>query len=520
MRIRALSFLAILTLAVAPMLASGAPRIPNTVLVLGGNIDDIVSLDPAHAFEFSSVWLVEQMYDTLVRFSKEFNRVQPELAESWTVSNEGKTYTFRLRRGVRFHSGAAVDARAVEFSIRRAFNLKLTPSFIITSFITRAEDVVAVGSDQVRVVFKQTMPEILMASVLANAVTAVVDPALVQRNAAADDPLANKWLTNHDAGSGPFQLLGWTRNIKVELQAFDGYWGGRAKLNRVFIQQFSEPAPAMLALQRGDVDALLAGTLLPSQYKQLEGQAGIVLRRTPTFQVRYLAMNVNYEPLSKKEVRNAIKWAIDYEAIKRIYEDAIDTGQTVVPARMFGHHADRPYRRDVTRARTLMREGGFERGFKAEMLVPNDPPLPDLAAKIKEDLAQIGIEVDVKVLRNADLLAVYRAQRHQLVIQRWGADYPDPDNLAKAFSDFDARQLAWRNVWDNPVKRQVNQAVVELDRAKREAMYRDIQRTTLEEGPYVIIGYPIETIAMRANVKGLEPSPLFSAADLIDVVKE
>lgn len=497
---------------------SGAPRIPNTVLVMGGAISDSVSLDPAQAFEFTSVWAVKQIYDTLVEFNPEYNRVIPELAESWTVSPDGKAYTFKLRRGVRFHSGNLVDAKAVEFSIQRAFRLNLTPAFIITSFVAKPEDVVATGADTVRVTFKQAMPEIMMGSVLANAVTAIVDPALVQKNATTGDPLANEWLSFNGAGAGPYRLLAWSKNVKIEFQAFDQYWRGRPRLARVFYQEMPEPAAQFLALQRGDID--VASDLLPAQYKQLEGQPGIVVKSSPQFTLNYLAMNVGYEPFSKKEVRNALKWAVDYDALRRIFEDALDTSQAIVPPGMFAHLADRPYRRDVNRARALLREAGYERGFRAELLVGVAAPFPDVAAKIKEDLAAVGIEVEVRQLRSADLLGIYRAQRHQLVLQRWGADYPDPDNLARAFANFDARQLAWRNQWDHPVKRTVDQAVAELDRAKREAMYRDIQKLALEESPFVIYGSPVEQNAIRSNVKGLGASPLFSFTDLFDAWKE
>lgn len=519
MRIRALSLVVVLALALLPMVASGAPsRVPPNVLVIGRIISDIVSLDPAQGFEFSGTWVMEQVYDTLVEFSRDFSRAVPELAESWTVSQDGKTYTLTLRSGVRFHSGNTVDAAAVEFSLRRAMQLKLSPAFIITGFVAKPEDIAAVAPDRVRVTFNQAMPETLMASVLANVVSSVVDPAVVRRNATADDPLANKWLSEHDAGSGPYRLLGWSRNLKIELAAFDNYWRGRATLGRVFIQEMPDPAAQMLALQRGDIDAAL--NLLPGQFNEIEKTAGIVVKTSPTFSIRYLAMNVGYEPFSKKEIRNAVKWAIDYDAIKRIYEDAIDVGQTIVPARMFGHLADRPFRKDINRARTLMREGGYERGFKAELLITPDPPLPDVAAKMKEDLAQIGIEVEARQLRSADLLGIYRAQRHHLVIARWGADYPDPDNLAKAFADYDSRVLAFRNTWDHAVKRQVQAAVKELDRAKRDAMYKEIQKIVLDEGPFVIFAYPLNKIAMRSNVKGLDPSPLSVSFELSGVSKE
>lgn len=519
MRIRALTLVLVLALALLPIVASGAPsRVPPNVLVIGRIISDIISLDPAQGFEISGTWMMEQVYETLVQFSRDFSRAVPGLAESWTVSQDGKTYTFTLRSGVKFHSGNTVDAAAAEFSLRRAMQLKLSPAFIITGFVAKPEDIAAVAPNRVRVTFNQAMPETLMASVLANIVSAVVDPAVVRRNATADDPLANKWLSAHDAGSGPYRLLSWSRNVKIELAAFDDYWGGRARIGRIFVQEMPDPAAQMLALQRGDIDVAL--DLLPGQYKEVEKVAGIIVKTSPTFSLRYLAMNIGYEPFSRKEIRNAVKWAIDYEAIKRIYEDTIDTGQTIVPARMFGHLPDRPYRKDINRARSLMREGGFERGFRAELLTVPDPPLPDVASKMKEDLAQIGIEVEVRVLRSADLLGIYRVQRHHFVIARWSADYPDPDNLAKAFADFDSRVLAFRNTWDHAVKRQVQAAVKELDRAKRDAMYKEIQKIVLDEGPFVIFAYPLRQIAMRSNVKGLDPSPLSVSFELNGVSKE
>jgi peptide/nickel transport system substrate-binding protein len=522
MRNRLLRLLGVLlALALLPAVVVGGPapsRTPPNVLVIGTSIQDIVSLDPAQAFEFRSTWVVEHLYDTLVEFNREFNRALPNVAASWTASPDLKTYTFQLRSGVRFHSGNAVNAQAVEFSLRRVMRLKMSPAFIITDFVKAETDIVAVGSDQVRITFNQGMPEVLMASVLDNPVSSVVDPALVRRNAAAGDPEANKWLTENDAGSGPYILRRWTRNAIVELVAYDGYWRGRPSMGRIFIQDLIEPAAQLLALQRGDID--VAMSLLPGQYRQLATTPGFVVKRVPTFSIRYLAMNVGYEPFASRQVRNAVKYAVDYDAIKRIYEDAIDVGQTIVPARMFAHLPDRPYTRNVERARALMREAGREAGFRATLVVSTEVPLPDIAAKIKEDLAAINITVDVQVLRSADVLGIYRGRTHHMTIARWGADYPDPDNLAKAFADFDSRVLAWRNQWDHPVKRVVQQAVQESDRAKREALYKEIQKVVLEEGPYVIFAYPLRQIAMRTNVKGVDPSPLAETFDLTNASKE
>jgi peptide/nickel transport system substrate-binding protein len=509
----------LLVVALLPTAVGGAPsRTPNNVLVIGNYIQDMISLDPAEGFEFVSTWVIEHVYDTLVEFNREFNRANPGLAASWTASADLKTYTFRLRPGARFHSGNPVNAQAVEFSLRRVMRLKLSPAFIVTDFVKTPEDIVAVGSDQVRITFNQPMPETLMASVLDNPVSSVLDPALVRRNAAAGDPDANKWLATNDAGSGPYTLRRWTRNAIVEMVAFDDYWRGRPPMGRIFVQDIPEPTTRVLALQRGDIDVALG--LLPSHFRAVANTPGFVVKQTPTFSIRYLAMNVGYEPFASRQVRNAVKYAIDYEAIKRIYQDAIDVGQTIVPARMFGHLAERPYQRNLERARALMREAGREAGFRATLAVSTEVPLPDIAAKIKEDLAAINIQVEVQVLRSADVTGLQRARNHQLVIARWGADYPDPDNLAKAFADFDSRILAWRNQWDHPVKRLVQQAVMESDRAKREALYKEIQKVVLEEGPYAIFAYPLRFAVMRTTVKGVDPSPLSETFDLTNVSKE
>src|SRR3989337_4013971 len=128
-----LALLVLVVLALLPATAGGAPgRVPQNVLVIGRIIGDVVSLDPAEAFELTSTWIDEHLYETLVEFSRDFTRAVPGLATSWTVSADGKTYTFTLRSGVKFHSGNPVAAKAVEFSLRRAVRVELQAAFIST----------------------------------------------------------------------------------------------------------------------------------------------------------------------------------------------------------------------------------------------------------------------------------------------------------------------------------------------------------------------------------------------------
>jgi peptide/nickel transport system substrate-binding protein len=507
--------LVVLLVAVVMFVWGGAVvQIPRDVLIIGRDTGDAVSLDPAQAFEFTSVWAVDQVYETLVNFSRDLSRAEPGLAESWTFSPDGKTWTFKLRKGAKFHSGNEVDADAVVFSLQRAFKLELEPSFIITMFIDKPEDIKALNKDTVEITFKQTMPEVLMTSVLSNPVTAVVDPQVVQAHATVDDPWANKWLSDHDAGAGPFILQKWERNVEIVLEAFPEYYGGKPFFSRIIIKDIPEPTDQLLLLKKGDID--VAMDLLPEQITEVKAIPEIVVSEKPAFQVRYIGMNVSFEPLSHEEVRDAIRFAIDYEAIaKEIMKGAVQIGQTIVPAGMFAHLPATPYYRDIEYAKALMKKAGYENGFKVELMIAPVPPSPDQAAKIKEDLAAINIDVEIKQVLAAQLYETYRAQKHQMVLALWGADYPDPDNLAKAFGDFDAKQLAYRNVWKNDrVSALVKQAVIELDPVKRETLYHEIQMIILDEGPYVVLYYPLNQIAMRSNVLGLEASSLFATTDL------
>ncbi len=501
--------------------AAALGQIPKDVLVIGRVISDAVSLDPAQAFEFTTVWVVANLYNQLVQFSPDFQRVLPELAESWTASDGGRTYTFKIRQGVKFHSGNPVTAKAAEYSYRRVLALDLPPSFIMTSFIDKPEDIVALDDYTLQITFNQPMPEQLMASVMANWVASVVDPAVVEQHATADDPWANGWLSANEggAGSGPFKLVAWERNVKIEMEAFADYWKGEPALKRVILQEMPEPTAQLLALQRGDID--VAMDLLPKQYKELEGQPGIRITRSPTFSLHYLAVNAGKEPFTSVEVRNAIRWALDYEAIQQgIWEGALADGQTVITPGMIGHLDEKPFRKDPELARALLAQAGYPDGFKVELLTSPTPPRPDVAAKIQEDLAEIGVEVEIKVLRSAEMLGIYRAQEHDMVLLNWGADYPDADALAKAFADYDIRQLAWRNQWDDPIKYVVKAAAVEQDPEARAALYEAIQRYTLYTGPFAILGYPIQQFAVRETVKGFEATPAFYFFSLFGVSKD
>lgn len=504
-----------------------APAAPTT-LIIARNTQDAVSLDSGRAYEFTSTWVVNQAYDTLVGFDPgDYSDVKPRLATEWSVSDDGLTWTFKLREGVKFHSGNELTAEDVVWSLRRVIILEQTASWVLTQFVSNPDNIQATGKYEVQITTDEPVAELLFMSTLAFTTGSILDKQAVLEHE-QDGDMGAEWLTDHTAGSGPFILESWTRNNEFVLNAFKDYWRGAPGVDRLIIKDMPEPEPQKLALEKGEVD--IAWDLLPDQIVDLAGSPDISIQESPTFFIWYIGMNVGkVEAFADNRVRNAVRYAIDYDAIvDDLMSGGAVKGQTFVPKGMFGHLDATPYTRDVEKARSLMEEAGYADGFQVEMITSPASPWPDIAALIKSNLADIGIDVQIKQVQGAQLYEIYRAQDHQMVLAQWGADYADPDALAKPFAharttgpDAKIKQLAWRNMYTNAkTSDMVEQAAAELDKAKREQLYKEIQQIILEEGPFAIFLYPVDRIAYRNHVKNFSVEPLWYTYDLSGVTIE
>lgn len=494
----------------------GAP--PKDVLVVGIRTDIIVDLEPARAYEDVTNLVIEQLYDNLIDYeggADAFEAPKPGVAESWEVSGDGYTWIFHLRKGVKFHSGNELTADDVVYSFRRALALDFAPIWMLSQYVPEPEMIKKVDDYTVSVTFNAKLGEYNMAAIMGvQGICAIVDSELVKAHATSDDPWANKWLQEHDAGSGPFKLVEWARNERVVLQRFDHYWEGPSALRMVILQDIPEPAAQKLALDKGDID--IAWDLLPEQVDEYRGKDGFTVVEVPAWSIEYVAMNCGKPPFDNELVRDAIRWAIDYNAIiNGIRKGAAVAGQTFIPAGMFAHLDETPYHQDLERAKALLVEAGYPDGFEVELLTTTSPIRGAEATQIQADLAKIGIKVHVRQMVAAQFYELYRAQKHTFLVAGWGVDYADPDALAKPFAhccdvgpNAPVRQLAWRNMYsDCETTELVERAAMELDVEKRKEMYYEIQRRILDKGPYAILYYPLNQIVTKDTVKGFELPP-------------
>ena len=496
------------------------------VLVIGMATSDIISLDPAKAFEFSGVGVEVQLYDRLLDFpAGSFEKPELSLAESYEVSDDGTVWTFKLRPGVKFHSGNEVTAEDVVYSFTRVVKLEDQPSFILTQFGIKPESLKAVDKYTVQITLDKKYASGIFFACLSAGVSSIVDSQVVQQHVEKTDKYPDgdfgmTWLSRNSAGSGPFKLVKWEKNDSVVMDAYPDHFRFPPKVKRVIIKEINEATSRRLQVEKGDID--VAWEMLPDQIKELKKNPDLQVKSVPGMPIYYLAMNVKEGPLADNRVRSAIRWAVDYNGmINDIMGGAATPTNTFIPAGFAGYTDKIIYHTDVEKAKALMKEAGYEGGIELELSHGDQTPFPELAQALQNALAKIGIKVKLEKLVTSQLWPKYRAQKHQLLLARWGPDYIDPHTNAQPFADYKAKQLCWRNVYYNDeTSALIEQASQEMDNDKRIALYQKANDIIQADGPYAFIMQPMYEHAVRNNVEGFYAAPSFDLWRLYPISKK
>ena len=493
---------------------------PPDTLIQAWAIDDIISLDPAEVFEFTASEMLGNTYQPLIGYDvKDVSKMFGVVAESWTVSPDGKTISFKIREGNKFASGNPVTAADAVFSLQRAVKLDKSPAFIITQFGITAENADQTIRQTGDMTFDFTMDQAYAPSLVLYALTAtvayVVDKELVMSHE-EDGDFGYGWLKTHYAGSGPFSIRDWRANDVVVLERNDEYVGEPATMKRVIYRHIPEPATERLLLEKGDVD--IARKLGPEEFAGLASNPDIVVDSGPKGSIYYLGLNQKNEYLAKPEVREALKWLVDYQAIAdTIMAGGVKVHQSFLPEGFLGAIEDQPYSLDVDKAKALLAKAGLPDGFTVTMDTRNTADITGIATAIQRTFAEAGITLELIPMDEKQGLTRFRAREHDIYIGRWGPDYQDPHTNADTFAsnpnnadDATTKPLAWRNAWDIPDETaETRAAMMEADPAKRAAMYEALQRESQRISPFVIMFQEIERIARRKNVEGFVIGPSF-----------
>jgi peptide/nickel transport system substrate-binding protein len=512
--------LAVLLLGSAALALAGAAwaDTPKDTVVMAKQIDDIISLDPGEVFEFSGGEVDGNAYERLVYYDlKNVAKMYGALAETYGVGDDGKTYTFKLRTGIKFSTGNVLTSADVVYSIQRAVIMDKTPGFILTQFGFTKDNV----KDRVRapdaatVVLetdKKYAPSFFYYCLTA-AVASIVDAATVKQHEENGD-FGNGWLKQHSAGTGPYVIRSWNANESYVLDANPNYHGTAPLTPHVFVRHVKEPATQRLLLEKGDVD--YARDLGKDELEAIGKNPDIAFDKGVKGAITYLGLNQKNQYLKKPEVVEALKYLVDYDSIvENVLKGIRVVHQSFLPVGFLGAIDEKPYHYDLAKAKGLLAKAGLADGFSVTMDVRGQYPWADIAQVLQATWAQAGIKVELIQGDGKQVITKYRARNHEIVILDWGPDYQDPHTNAQTFaSNFDnsdsstTKTLAWRNSWDIPeMSKKTQAAVEEFDAEKRATLYQELQREHQKVSPFVIMVQQIEVAAHRKGVDGFVVGP-------------
>ncbi|MEM8849439.1 MAG: ABC transporter substrate-binding protein [Pseudomonadota bacterium] len=498
--------------ALALPIATGAfADTPPGLLIVAQNIDDIVAIDPAQAYEFTSGELVTNVYDRLIQYDAEDpTTLAPGLATEWSIDEATKTITFTMREGVTFHSGNPVTADDAAGSLQRVIKLNLTPAFILAQLGWTAENVeemVVADGNKVTIRYEGDFSPAFVMNVLASRPASVVDMQTAMANE-VDGDMGNAWLNANSAGSGPFELQAYRPAEIIRLAANEDYFKDGPKVDGVILRHVAESATQQLLLEQGDID--LARNLTPDQVASLGD--GIKVETFPQAAVHFLSFNQKTDSLTDPAVWEAARYLVNYDGMTdTILAGQMEVHQSFWPKGFPGAVEETPFDYDPDKARQILEDAGVELPIQVEMDVINAAPFTDMAQSLQASFADAGIEFDILPGTGAQVITKYRDRTHEAMLLYWGPDFMDPHSNAKAFAynsdNSDGNYTAtttWRNAWAVPdaLNEKTTAALTEADPEARLDIYRDLQREVQAESPIVIMFQASYQVAMDEGVTG------------------
>ena len=400
--------------------ASGAAPQDATLTYLDSN-ELMVGWDPSTSYS-NEVSVMNNMYEQLVRYDKTSQKIVPQLATSWAKADGGKTWTFHLRTGVKFHTGRTMDAAAAKAAIERTIKLNQGAAYEwgpVKSIST---------PDDATLVFK------LKYAAPLDTIASSAYGAYVYDTKAA--PKLGSWFSaGHEAGTGPFMLEQWNKgaDVEVRLKRFPDYWGGWSgdHYAHVVFRHVPQATTAAQLLRSGD--ATIARQLNPQLFASVRSAPGMTSETSPSFENLLGFLNTQSGPLKDKRVREAVIDAFDYSGAIKALKGAGVAAHGFIPAGLAGYDPALAQSQDMAQAKQLLQQAGYGPGGKKLTLTLTHAQGDDnealMAAILKSDLAQLNVNVDVQALQwtaQWDRAKSDNASKRQdIFVMYWYPDYAD-----------------------------------------------------------------------------------------------
>ena len=510
--------------ALSPQAQAATPR---DALVMAWNLDALITFDPAQIAEVNGNDIIRNVCEPLVNYDlKDVSKMVPGTAESWTTSEDGMTITFKLRDNLKFPNGRTATAQDAVWSMHRVVGLGYGNSANFTQWgFTRdkIEQQITAADDRT-IVVKMDRPYpvgLMLSAMFASGSTGIMDSEIGKKEAKTVDgryDWANPFFKTNPVCVGHYRVTRWNTNEVVILERNENYYGEKAKLRRVIIRHVPESAAQRLLLEKGDID--VARLLNTDDLRALSKNKDVEVTATTMHGFSYLAFNAQDPIFSNPKVRQAFRWMIDYQGLgSTVLEYQGTPRASLVPIGAFGaldEKEGQPFKLDLEKAKALLAEAGFPNGFTKKFIHSANSISPQIAQHVQANAAKIGVNLQLEQMADAQLFTRARAREFEVLLIGWGAGYPDsdsmisrhavnPDNRPEARL---AQYPSWRSSWqDTKINEMADAARMERDTTKRIAMYHEIQKYMMDNGPMAYIYQTVRPIAVRKEIKGFAMTP-------------
>ncbi|MBM3318140.1 MAG: glutathione ABC transporter substrate-binding protein [Candidatus Eisenbacteria bacterium] len=490
--------------------ASGGPATPAPVR--GGSLviaqgTDATTLDGHLYTDSPTASIMEHMIETLFSFEPD-GRIVPKLATSYTASADGRTWTIKLRSGIRFHDGTPFNAEAVKFNLDRVLDPATRAAFRF--LIDRVTEVTAVDDTTVRIV--TNAPFAPMIAHLAHSGTGIQSPTAIRRLGAD--------YSRSPVGTGLFKFREWVRGDRVVMTRNDDYWGEKAYLDEVTFRAIPEDGTRVLALEGGAVH--VAVRVPPRDIERLEKVAGIRVDNTSSLRTIFVAFNTQRPPFNDKRVRQAINYAVNKRAI--VGTSSPPTGALAGTARISdapiapnvqGYTSTMTYEWDMDKAKALLAEAGHGRGLSFTMHHPTGRYVRDaeIAAGIQALLRRVGVEARLVTMEFGTYVATIRGPKAideiQMGMLGWGCITGDADyGLYALFHSTQWPPNFNTAFYKNPrVDALLDQGRTTMDQSARDRIYKEAMKIIMDDAPWLFLHSESQVTGVRATVQGLIVHP-------------
>ncbi|MBA9025594.1 ABC transporter substrate-binding protein [Peribacillus huizhouensis] len=492
------------------------PKAGGTLIY--GRGADSIGLDPINVTDGESIRVTHNIFETLFVYDDKLE-LQPKLAESYKVSEDGLTWTLTLKQGVKFQDGTDFNADAVVFNFERWMdpaNPYHKGDFPYYPFLYggfkgdpnhKIASVKAVDASTVEITLtEKTAPFI---SYLAIPMFGIASPDAIKK-------YGDKFY-EHPVGTGPFKFESWSRNDKVVLKKNENYYvDGQPYLDEMIFRVIPDNSSRLTALQSGEVDII--DGLNPDDADTIKANSQLSLIERPSFNTGFMVFNTQMAPFDNVKVRQAINMAINKkELIDAFYNGYAEVAKNPFPSSLWGYNDEiEDYKYDVEAAKKLLAEAGFPDGFKTELWTMSNPrpylPQPlKIAEAMQANLKAIGIDAEIKTYEWATYLQKTGEGEHPMALYGWTGVMADPDNfLFPNLSNTNIEKPASNRAFYNNEEftKLLQQARVTFEQEERIKLYKQAQEIFHQDAPWVTIGHTTPPMGLAGYVQGFNAHPM------------